>query len=124
MGCLDSGVPIAKHHQEFIDNVQEFISVSQDLLFGLPLYKVFPTKSWKRLEKSQVKINDIAKSYIEEKIKEIKSSANLSNQPQKSVDFLTYMILSGQLSVEEASINAMDLLGAGIDTVSIVFIMM
>ena len=32
-------------------------------------------------------------------------------------DFLTFMLLSGKLSVKELTMNALDLLSAGIDTV-------
>ena len=51
---------------------------------------------------------------IEEKDEELLTNDEV---PEK-VDFLTYMIHRGELSIEEISINASDLIGGGVDTVS------
>ena len=59
--------------------------------------------------------------HISDKMEEIKEKDDnlLTNDevPEK-VDFLTYMIHRDELSIEEISINAADLLLAGVDTVS------
>ena len=59
-------------------------------------------------------------SFIEEKMEEVKviqKQISDDNIPDK-MDFLTYMLLSGKLKIEEITSNAVDLLFAGIDTVS------
>lgn len=64
---------------------------------------------------------EIVRGWIEEKQRELdtlrkaieKGDAEMPELP----DFLTFMLLSGKLSVKELTMNALDLLSAGIDTV-------
>ena len=120
LGCLNIG-NIPEDCQDFIDQIQDFLSSTQDILFSLPLHKVYATKAWKKLYRAQKRNYEIAMKHISDKMEEIKEKDDnlLTNDevPEK-VDFLTYMIHRGELSIEEISINALDLLGAGIDTVS------
>ena len=53
-----------------------------------------------------------------EEIKEKDDNLLTNDEVPEKVDFLTYMIHCGELSIEEISINAADLLGGGVDTVS------
>ena len=113
--------------QEFIDELQEFLHSTQDILFGLPFHKLWATKSWKRLSNAQQKVYDIAMSYIEQKNKEIKEEDKRSievgddYEAPDHVDFLTYMMHAGKMSPEEITANALDLMAAGVDTVRFVY---
>ena len=57
---------------------------------------------------------DIAKGWIEEK----QSELDLKDEMPELPDFLTYMLLSGKMTIKEITSNSLDLLMAGIDTVS------
>jgi cytochrome P450 family 27 subfamily C len=121
MGCLDIG-NTPEDCQEFIDAIDGFLVASHDLLFNLPFYKLYRTKLWKKLEHYQMRSFEIATKFIEEKIKDLNEnfelSSDLSDDVPVNVDFLTYMLLGKQMSIQETSINAIDLLGAGVDTTS------
>ena len=120
LGCLNTG-NIPEVCQDFIDQIQDFLTATQDILFSLPLHKVYATKAWKKLYRAHKRTYEISFKHISDKMEEIKEKDEdlLTNDevPEK-VDFLTYMIHHGELSIEEISINASDLLIAGIDTVS------
>lgn len=73
------------------------------------------------LVESQTAAYKIAMQYIEEKIREIKEKdmeVGKEHHSEEDTDFLTHMIHNAKISLEEISINAGDLLGAGVDTVS------
>ena len=60
-------------------------------------------------------------SFVDERVKEIESysqQVNENDEAPENMDFLTYMLLSNKLSKEEITSNAVDLMFAGIDTVS------
>ena len=60
-------------------------------------------------------------SFIEERMNEIdahKQQIEDADEVPEKMDFLTYMLLSGKLNKEEIASNAVDLMFAGIDTVS------
>ena len=62
----------------------------------------------------------IAMQHIEAKISEIREMDKEIREEhcsEENTDFLTHMIRNGKMSLEEISINATDLLGAGVDTV-------
>ena len=67
----------------------------------------------------------IATYHVQQKLKEIKDDdlkalkqfPGTSEVPEK-VDFLTYIIHSGQMGLEDAVVNSIDLISGGVDTVS------
>lgn len=121
LGSLNVG-SVPDDCQEYIDHLQKFLLSTQDLLFNLPYYKIYPTKSWKLLMEAQNGLHRIGMGLIEEKLKEIKGQdqqlTSDDDEPSENEDFVTYMILKGKMTPEEVAINAADLLGAGVDTVS------
>ena len=66
-------------------------------------------------------IHNYANALVNEKIKEIEEAGKLDESEKADaelgMDFLTSMIHSGTMSVEELVANATDLLTAGVDTV-------
>ena len=111
--------------QEYIATVRRFFVSFTELLFSLPLYKIFPTRKWKNVISDQISLRDQSAKYIDEKLAEIaeddrralEAVSGEEEVPDK-VDFITYMIHSGKMSVEEVSANIMDILNAGVETVS------
>lgn len=122
MGCLRVG-SIPEGCQQFINYIQNVITSTQDILFGLPFHKIHSTRSWKMLAEALTETYRISMMHIEEKLKEIKQlDQQLTAEdggPSENEDFLTYMIQRGNMSLEEVTINAGDLLAAGVDTVSV-----
>ena len=124
MGCLPDPLDAPHDCQMFIEAIGTFFRSSQELVFTLPLYKLLNTKPWRNLKDSIQTINTNALHHIQQKLKEIKEEdlkavgqSGGEEVPEK-VDFLTYIIHSGQLSLEDIVANAVDLIGGGVDTVS------
>ena len=67
----------------------------------------------------------MARRYINEKLAEIEEAdrkaleaASGEEEAPEKVDFVTYLVHSGKMSIEELSVNVVDLLSAGVETVS------
>ena len=117
LGCLDvGGAP--KECQEYVNHVQNLFLATQKLSMSIPLYKIYPTRPWKLLLESQRCMYEISMRNIEEKIKDIKVHDSGDTEPSDGEDFISYMLHKGQMSLEEVTANAADLLSAGVDTVS------
>lgn len=121
MGCLEEQMP--PDCREFVDNAHVNLETTNKLLYGgLPLHKLWKTKTWKEMVNAQDMMLSYAGKQVEEKIKAIEeSSAALEAGDalaELGEDFLTYMIHSGKMSMQEIAVNAIDLLLAGVDTVS------
>ena len=105
--------------KDMVDNIHKFTVVSTEMFFGVPFHKLWRTKKWERLIESLGAIFDYTKGHIDQKIKEIQDgNEEVDLQAELGMDFLTYMIHSGQLSIADIAMNAIDLLTAGVDTVS------
>ena len=116
MGCLEEEMP--PECKQFVRDLHTLNYATDKLLFGLPFHKLWRTKDWKDLVQSQKGMLEFANKLISQKIREIKKEGTESSKAELGTDFLTYMINSGSLSAEEIAVNAVDLLEAGIDTVS------
>ena len=121
LGCLNVG-SVPEDCLEFIGCIQKFNLATQEIMFNLPFHKIYPTKSWKNLMDAQKRAYRISMRHIEEKLKEIKEQDQQptaeDDEPSEKEDFLTYMIHKRKMSLEELTVNAGDLLAAGVDTVS------
>ena len=107
--------------KQFVDNIHSFMETTSKLFFSLPFHKIWRTKNWKALVNSFDDLYTYASGQVNEKIREIeeadKSGESETVDAELGMDFLTYMIHSGTMSVEELAVNAIDLLTAGVDTV-------
>lgn len=120
MGCLEEQMP--PDCVEFVYNTHVNLETTNKLLFGgLPFHKLWKTRTWKRMVNAQGMMLSYAGKLVAERIDAIEtSSAALEAgdaHAELGEDFLTYMIHSGKMSVQELSVNAIDLLLAGVDTV-------
>ena len=118
MGCLEEQMP--QECRDFVNNVHVFIVVSSELFFGIPFHKLWRTKKWKKLVESLGAIFMYTKGHVDQKIMEIeeaRSKGDAEHQAELGMDFLTYMIYSGNLSVKDIAMNSIDLLTAAVDTV-------
>ena len=95
-----------------------------DLLFSLPFYKIYRTRLWKSVVNEQVTLRKLTTKMINERLAEIEEAdrqaleaASGEEEAPERVDFITYMVHSGKMSVEELSAIIIDLLSAGVETV-------
>ncbi len=121
-----SGAP--SESQEYISTVRHFFSTFSDILFSLPLHKIFPTRLWKKLVNGQRSLHEQSKKFIDDRLAEIaedrrvlEAASDEEEAPEK-VDFITYLVHSGKMSVEAVSANIMDILSAGVETVCVLSI--
>ena len=66
LGCLELEIP--SNCKRFIDAVNNFITITQELQFALPFHKFISTKNWKALAQNQQCMYDIAMGHIQEKV--------------------------------------------------------
>ncbi len=71
-------------------------------------------------------VHKLAHQFINEKLAEIAEedkkaleAATSEEEAPDKVDFITYLVHSGKMSVEEISVNVVDILSAGVETVCI-----
>ena len=69
LGCLEEEVPA--NCKVFFQELDNFLTITQDLRFNFPFHKFVATKNWKALVHSQKYIYDIAMSHILEKVRVI-----------------------------------------------------
>lgn len=123
LGCLGDQMP--QESKDFVKDVHEINAVSSDMLFGFPFHKIWRDKKWRQLVNSSAGTINYTMRHINLKVKEIeeqrkRSAAGDDHQPELGMDFLTYMIYSGNVSVQDVSLDAADLLVAGVDTVRVI----
>ncbi len=124
LGALDRDVP--EDCVKFYDSVSDMFQTTETLLTSLPLHKIYPTKTYKKLKASIKEMHDLSRKYIEEKIREITEEDKRAMEkagtgeevpvPEK-VDFMTYIMHTG-MSVEKVALNSVDLLTGGAHPVS------
>ena len=121
LGALETTGSIPPDCKEFINQTGQLFSLSTDLLFSLPLYKIYPTKKWKDVVKCQRAVKELAMKFIEEKLSKTEEHKQMlkkdNEEAPAKVDFLTYLLYSGKMSLGGITTNIIDLLIAGVDTV-------
>ncbi len=124
IGALTATGETSPESQEFIEHVEKLFNDMVDVLFALPIYMIYPTKKWKDLLELNRTVHKLAHRFIDNKLAEIaeedrrvlEAASDEEEAPEK-VDFITYLVHSGKMSVEEISVNVVDVLSAGIETV-------
>jgi cytochrome P450 len=114
MGCLREQMP--PECKEFVENTKINFDTTNKLMFSIPFHRLWRTRKWKKMVNALNYIISYAGKLVKERISEIAKDADAN--AELGDDFLTYMILSGKMGTEEIAVNAIDLLGAGVDTVS------
>jgi len=118
LGCLEIG-QIPPTSQQFIAQVNKLFSSMPELVFSPPLYYLWETKPWKAAVDAMISTNNLAMKLINERMQEIKEEEKCAlKENGNKVDFLTYLMHSEKLSPRELSINFVDLLSAGVVSVS------
>ena len=125
LGSLTSTGEALPESQEFITAVGDIFTGAIELLFALPLYRIYRTKAWKDFVRANIQVHKLARKFINEKLAEIEEenmkaleAAGSEEEAPDKVDFLTYLVHSGKMSIEEVTVNIVDLMTAGVETVS------
>ena len=103
--------------KEIQDGIQAFIESLFELQTALPLYKVFPTSSYKKFNEGLDQVYKIGHKYASKYVSDIKASAAVSEKAH-GMSLLEQWLIEGNMSLDEAVANAVGMLGAGMDTVS------
>ena len=95
------------------------------LFLSVPTYLIYRNKLWRSSVDSQRAVKELAMKFIskrlekiEEEDKQLIQQASGDEAPVK-VDFLTYLVHSGKMSLNAITANVIDLMTAGVDTVSL-----
>lgn len=72
IGCLGEKTP--QLASDFIKNLQGFFRLMQPLMYNLPIYKIYPTKTWKQYEQYTDNILKIGRSFVDKKVEQLQSS--------------------------------------------------
>ncbi|XP_077865314.1 cytochrome P450 27C1-like [Saccoglossus kowalevskii] len=121
MGCLGNKVPADT--QKFIAAITQMF-VSQGWLFVLPLalHRNLKSKPYTRHMEAWDTIFDVATRLVQTKIKSIFKEDELGNNKdtneEHEAEFLTYILSTQKLSLEEIIGNITEILLAGVDTTS------
>ena len=106
------------HIKELQDAVGGLIDCTFDLQTTLPLFKVFPTKAYKDLNKHMDKLTEIGQIYADMYTSDIEASAAVSEEKFHGMSLLEQWLIEGKMSTKEAISHSINMLGAGMDTVS------
>ncbi|KAH9515446.1 Peptidyl-prolyl cis-trans isomerase cyp10 [Bulinus truncatus] len=110
IGCLgDQPTPKA---MSFIENLAGFFRTLQALMYSVPLYQIWPTKTWKQFEKFSDNVMELGKFFINKKIESIRE-----NKDSKS-SLVSYLVNNGTLSDKEINGMVTEVLSAAVETTS------
>ena len=105
-----------------VDDLHTMLVTTSKMLNGIPFHKLWKNKNWKTLVSSMDGMLSYAGGLVNEKVKKIElaEEGDVGLETEEGMDFLTYMLhsSSGKMTVEEIAVNAIDLILAGVDTVS------
>ncbi|XP_063428230.1 cytochrome P450 10-like [Mytilus trossulus] len=111
IGCL--GEKTNPQAQDFIVNLQGFFKLMQPLMYNIPLYKIYPTKTWRQYEEYTDNILRIGRSFVDKKVAQLQTAGTPDDD---RVSFLTYLLSQQSLTPDEALSTAVDLLVGATET--------
>ncbi|XP_066264146.1 cytochrome P450 10-like [Branchiostoma lanceolatum] len=113
IGCLTlDQLPEDSDAQQMIGAVNDFFLGFAKLQMSLPLYKYISTPGWKNFERAMDTISSVAEKMIGEKLGELRQM----EEPPEEADFLTNLLSREDMTLDEATLMAVDLLNGAIDS--------
>ncbi|XP_015214819.2 sterol 26-hydroxylase, mitochondrial [Lepisosteus oculatus] len=113
LGCLDEEIP--PDTQRFIQAVGEMLRLSEPVLF-FPRWTRSFLPFWEKFVSSWDDLYDVAKRLIDKKVKEM--SEKIEKGETVEGMYLTYLLSSKKLSLDEIYVSITELLLGGVDTTS------
>ncbi|KAK3557469.1 hypothetical protein QTP70_027928, partial [Hemibagrus guttatus] len=113
LGCLQEEIPTET--LRFIAAANNMLTLSETVLF-FPRWtrKIFPF--WKQFIQAWDDLYDVARNLIDSKVKQMEEQVQRGDQLEGM--YLTYLLSSNKLSLEEVYITIAELLLGGVDTTS------
>ena len=102
---------------ELKEAVSMLINAFDDFTYGIPYYKIFPTKLVRDANKASDTISRIGRKYADQYMDCIMKGVD-KGEKQSGQSLLEQWLIEGKLSKEDAITNAASMMGAGMDTVS------
>ena len=62
VGCFSNPAP--EQAQDFIDHLREYFKYLQPLMYNLPVYKLYKTKTWKKFEHHADRVFELGRHFI------------------------------------------------------------
>ncbi|XP_071539294.1 LOW QUALITY PROTEIN: probable cytochrome P450 49a1 [Panulirus ornatus] len=115
LGCLVPNISPDSEPMRLISNVNEMFSAMNDTEMNVPYWKLFPTSSYKKLERSHNEFLEIADRNIRQT-----EAAFLSRDPsdRRDISVMEKLLLTPGLSRKDVVTLTLDMIFAGIDTTS------
>ena len=110
-----------EHHDDAMKMKQamkEFVSAFVTLSLGFPYYKYIPTKFLKRTNQSMDTLSEMTTKYANQHLEKIMEEVK-KGEKQYGQSLLEQWMIEGKQSKEKAVQNAIGMMGAGMDTVSV-----
>ena len=98
--------------------MQQIVEAMDVFLYGIPYYKIFPTKFLKDANKAADNIQKIGRVYADQHMDRIMKGVD-KNEKQSGQSLLEQWLIEGNMSKDEAIGNAASMMSAGLDTVSL-----
>lgn len=118
LGCFDINITEDSDGMKMIHSVQtqfECMNELEALSGNIPLWKIFPTPTWRKFTKAADVFTEIAFRYINRSLEELEKNTENEN---KEITLLQSMLMTKGLDVSGAMVTVADMLTAGIDTTS------
>ncbi|CAH1253754.1 CYP27A1 [Branchiostoma lanceolatum] len=111
VGCLGMNLTENSDVMRLIRSTQMYFRCVGKLIFSLPLYKVVPTPTWRKIAAAQDTFFRLSESYIKQA-----STNSGDGDPEAQDSLLLHLLKKTELSKEEVSATITDLFQGGIDT--------
>ncbi|GFU13037.1 ecdysone 20-monooxygenase [Nephila pilipes] len=115
LGCLDPDLENNTAAADMILSVKLLFESFQELFYGLPLWKVFETASYKKLDKAESLMYEACSRQIGEAVEKLRNS----DDDEEGV--LRTLIRTNKLDDKELIVSVIDLISGGIFTVANTF---
>lgn len=112
--CMDDGPN--SEAQRLIDANNQMFVLSSKMKFQLPLYKMFKTRTWKKLCEAEDYVNQTSKKYLDETMSTINYLASNKELKDGQYNFLTYLLGRKELDQKDITILSLSLFTDGLST--------
>ncbi|XP_076350040.1 ecdysone 20-monooxygenase-like isoform X2 [Tachypleus tridentatus] len=111
LGCLNQGLVESSDGAVMISAVQKLFEAYHELYFGLPLWKYFPTASYRKLDEAESDIYDTAAHHVEEAMTQAQSSTK-----SKDTGLLHSLLNAEGLGKKDIQLTIIDFIAGGVFT--------
>ncbi|KAG0721974.1 putative cytochrome P450 49a1 [Chionoecetes opilio] len=116
LGCLDPSLPTGSGPEHVIAAARDFMTAIKECETGSKLWKLYPTKMFKQLQKSMDMLKETCNGVLEEI--ESKMQTKLEENPGARLTMVEQLLSQRDLSRKDVITFMIDLIPGGTDTVS------